>query len=87
MYEANFGNRPFRDINEIAPNEIPDHDILLAAFHVTLRSYVFYAMFFTLCQKLDVKFYQELGGCFAHVATLGVPRNDGIFFGFCAFYE
>lgn len=32
MYEANFGERPFGDINEIAPQDIPDHDILLAGF-------------------------------------------------------
>lgn len=32
MYEANFGEKPFGDINEIAPQEIPDHDILLAGF-------------------------------------------------------
>jgi len=32
MYEANFGERPFGDINNIAPEDIPDHDILLAGF-------------------------------------------------------
>jgi len=32
MYEANFKERPFGDINEIAPEDIPDHDILLAGF-------------------------------------------------------
>ncbi len=32
MYEANFGEKPFGDINEIAPKDIPDHDILLAGF-------------------------------------------------------
>ncbi len=32
MYEANFGERPFGDINNISPSEIPDHDILLAGF-------------------------------------------------------
>ena len=32
MYEANFGEKPFGDINSIAPSEIPDHDILLAGF-------------------------------------------------------
>lgn len=32
MYEANFGERPFGDINQIDPNDIPDHDILLAGF-------------------------------------------------------
>lgn len=32
MYEANFHERPFGDINDIAPNDIPDHDILLAGF-------------------------------------------------------
>ncbi len=32
MYEANFGERPFGDINLIKPNDIPDHDILLAGF-------------------------------------------------------
>lgn len=32
MYEANFGEKPFGDINLIAPEEIPDHDILLAGF-------------------------------------------------------
>jgi DNA (cytosine-5)-methyltransferase 1 len=32
MYEANFGERPFGDINEISPSDIPDHDILLAGF-------------------------------------------------------
>jgi DNA (cytosine-5)-methyltransferase 1 len=32
MYEANFGEKPFGDINEIPPNKIPDHDILLAGF-------------------------------------------------------
>lgn len=31
-YEANFGERPQGDITEIAPQEIPDHDILLAGF-------------------------------------------------------
>lgn len=32
MYEANFGVKPFGDINDIAPDEVPDHDILLAGF-------------------------------------------------------
>lgn len=32
MYEANFGEKPFGDINDIAPQNIPDHDILLAGF-------------------------------------------------------
>ncbi len=32
MYEANFGEKPFGDINLIAPNDVPDHDILLAGF-------------------------------------------------------
>ncbi len=32
MYEANFGEKPFGDINQIAPEAIPDHDILLAGF-------------------------------------------------------
>ncbi|MGB0838749.1 MAG: DNA cytosine methyltransferase [Chitinophagales bacterium] len=32
MYEANFGEKPFGDINDIAPDDIPDHDILLAGF-------------------------------------------------------
>lgn len=32
MYEANFGEKPFGDINEIEPSAIPDHDILLAGF-------------------------------------------------------
>ncbi|WP_435626424.1 DNA cytosine methyltransferase [Candidatus Ferrigenium straubiae] len=32
MYEENFGHKPFGDINEIPPKEIPDHEILLAGF-------------------------------------------------------
>ena len=32
MYEANFGEKPFGDINEVKPHEIPDHDLLLAGF-------------------------------------------------------
>lgn len=32
MYELNFGERPFGDINEINPKDIPDHDFLLAGF-------------------------------------------------------
>ncbi len=32
MYEENFGDKPFGDINLIVPEEIPDHDILLAGF-------------------------------------------------------
>lgn len=32
MYEANFQEKPFGDINEIFPEDIPDHDILLAGF-------------------------------------------------------
>jgi DNA (cytosine-5)-methyltransferase 1 len=32
MYEANFGEQPHGDINLIAPEDIPDHDILLAGF-------------------------------------------------------
>lgn len=32
VYEANFGEKPFGDINEIAPEQIPNHDILLAGF-------------------------------------------------------
>lgn len=32
MYEANFGEKPHGDINLIAPDAIPDHDILLAGF-------------------------------------------------------
>ena len=32
MYESNFGEKPFGDINNIPPSEIPDHDILLAGF-------------------------------------------------------
>ncbi len=32
MYEANFKEKPFGDINSIDPEDIPDHDILLAGF-------------------------------------------------------
>lgn len=32
MYEANFGEKPFGDITQINPCDIPDHDILLAGF-------------------------------------------------------
>lgn len=32
MYEANFGEKPFGDINDILPRDIPEHDILLAGF-------------------------------------------------------
>jgi DNA (cytosine-5)-methyltransferase 1 len=32
MYEANFSEKPFGDINLINPCEIPNHDILLAGF-------------------------------------------------------
>lgn len=32
MYEANFGEKPWGDITQIAPAAIPDHDILLAGF-------------------------------------------------------
>jgi DNA (cytosine-5)-methyltransferase 1 len=32
MYEANFGEIPFGDINDIDPDKIPNHDILLAGF-------------------------------------------------------
>ena len=32
VYELNFGEMPFGDINDIAPSDIPDHDILLAGF-------------------------------------------------------
>ncbi|GAB4331452.1 MAG: DNA cytosine methyltransferase [Flammeovirgaceae bacterium] len=32
MYEANFGEKPFGNITQIAPEDIPDHDILLAGF-------------------------------------------------------
>lgn len=32
MYEVNFKEKPFGDINLIAPQDIPDHDILLAGF-------------------------------------------------------
>jgi len=32
MYEVNFGEKPFGDINLIEPKDIPDHDILLAGF-------------------------------------------------------
>lgn len=32
MYEANFGEKPFGDINDIDAGDIPDHDILLAGF-------------------------------------------------------
>ena len=32
VYEENFGERPFGDINDIKPDQIPDHDILLAGF-------------------------------------------------------
>lgn len=32
MYEANFGEKPFGDITQIHPHEIPNHDILLAGF-------------------------------------------------------
>tara|TARA_Y100000588_G_C14180098_1_gene893248 strand:+ start:415 stop:1371 length:957 start_codon:yes stop_codon:yes gene_type:complete len=32
VYEDNFGEKTFGDINNIPPNEIPNHDILLAGF-------------------------------------------------------
>ena len=32
MYEENFGEKPFGDINDIRPRDIPNHDILLAGF-------------------------------------------------------
>lgn len=31
-YEANFGDRPFGDITKITPEDIPDHDVLVAGF-------------------------------------------------------
>jgi DNA (cytosine-5)-methyltransferase 1 len=31
-YKANFGDEPYGDINTIEPEDIPDHDILLAGF-------------------------------------------------------
>jgi DNA (cytosine-5)-methyltransferase 1 len=32
MYEINFNDKPFGDINFISPQDIPNHDILLAGF-------------------------------------------------------
>ena len=32
MYENHFGDKPFGDINDVNPEDIPDHDILLAGF-------------------------------------------------------
>jgi len=32
MYQENFGEKPFGDINDIEPKDIPSHDILLAGF-------------------------------------------------------
>lgn len=32
MYEENFSEKPFGDINDIEPKDIPSHDILLAGF-------------------------------------------------------
>jgi len=32
MYAENFGEKPFGDINDIEPRDIPNHDILLAGF-------------------------------------------------------
>jgi len=32
MYQENFGEKPFGDINDIEPKDIPNHDILLAGF-------------------------------------------------------
>ena len=32
MYEANYGHKPHGDITQIAPEEIPNHDILLGGF-------------------------------------------------------
>lgn len=32
VYEANFGERPHGDITKIAPQDVPDHDILLGGF-------------------------------------------------------
>ncbi|AFY92051.1 DNA (cytosine-5-)-methyltransferase [Chamaesiphon minutus] len=32
MYEANYGEQPHGDITKIAPDDIPNHDILLAGF-------------------------------------------------------
>jgi len=32
MYEVNFNDKPFGDINFISPQDIPNHDILLAGF-------------------------------------------------------
>lgn len=32
MYEENYGERPFGDINDINPKDILDHDFLLAGF-------------------------------------------------------
>ncbi|HEX8218518.1 MAG TPA: DNA (cytosine-5-)-methyltransferase [Chloroflexia bacterium] len=31
-YEANFGERPFGDIHQIQPDDVPDHDILFGGF-------------------------------------------------------
>lgn len=36
VYEANFGERPHGDITKIAPQDVPDHDILLGGFPVRL---------------------------------------------------
>lgn len=32
MYEANFGEKPYGDITQILPQDIPNHDVLLAGF-------------------------------------------------------
>lgn len=84
-YEANFGIRPHGDINNIEPNDVPDHDILFGGFPCQPFSIIGKkegfadprgTLFFNLLKIIDIK--QPQGFILENVKQLATADKGGV---------